>query len=122
MPAATNIEAVRHVADLTSGFLYPAKIFPIAMVINKTATNGCRKKIKGNSIAINTQKKRVLGIKREASINGHESCIEINNSETPEKFTRLINKIIRAAHTNKLSFLFLTTNHESRSARKGIRE
>jgi hypothetical protein len=58
----------------------------------------------------------------EASINGQENCIEINNSETPEKFTRLMNKMIRAAHINKPSFLFLTTSHESRSARNGIRE
>jgi len=92
------------------------------MVINKITTNGCRKKIKGNSIRISAQKKRVLGINTDASIIGHDSCNEINNSETPEKFTRLINKIIRATQRNKPSFLLFTTNQERRSDKKGIRE
>jgi hypothetical protein len=58
----------------------------------------------------------------EASISGQDSCKEINNSETPEKFTRLINKIIIAAQTNKPSFLFLTTSQERSSDKRGTME
>jgi hypothetical protein len=57
----------------------------------------------------------------EASINGHDNCNDINNSDTPEKFTRLINKIIRVAQINKPSLLFLTISQQRRRDRKGTR-
>jgi hypothetical protein len=78
--------------------------------------------MKGKSIIVRSQKKRVLGIKMEASINGHDNCNDINNSDTPEKFTRLINKMIRVAQINKPSFLFLTTSQESKSDNRGTIE
>jgi hypothetical protein len=120
--AAISIVAICRVAVFFSGFLYPTYTIPTAIVTNKTTTKGCRKKIKGNRVPISSQKKRVLGIKMEASISGQDSCKEINNSETPEKFTRLINNIIIAAQTNKPSFLFLTTSQERSSDRRGTME
>jgi hypothetical protein len=122
MAITANIIAVWKDADLDPGFLKPIYTFPKAIVRKRTTTKGWRKKMKAIKIAFKNQKNRVLGKATEASINGHESCNAINSSDTPEKLTRLINKIISAAQTNKPSSRFLTASHERKSAKIGISE
>jgi hypothetical protein len=94
----------------------------MAIVKRVSETNGCNKKIMGSKVIVKIQKGVVPGMRMAANRSGQASCREIKSSETQEKLTRLINKIMRTGQMNKLSFLFRKTNQESPSEMNGINE